>query len=277
MTRSGIIRDMPAHEYHAGPEVSSSHLRRVAKYGAAAADVMRRQQQDTSPAMRLGTLVHTLVLEPERLGEEIAVWPDAVTSTRTKAYRDWIASLPAHVLAVSPDEMQRAEAIRDAVLAHDSIASLLSWSEREVSIFWTDAETGIALRARLDIWDDVGGTAADLKTTSETRELEAWHGLVSDRSHPALAHVQAALYVDAATLAGLRPRDAYSWAVVSTVPPHTTWRFDVNHEVLAAGRRVYRSALRDWAAYLDAGGAGAYRPGGIITPELPGWAAGAQR
>ena len=49
-----------------------------------------------------------------------------------------------------PDDYDEALLIRDAVHADPVARVLLEGARRELSIFWTDEETGVECRARLD-------------------------------------------------------------------------------------------------------------------------------
>jgi hypothetical protein len=82
-------------EYHAHPAISKSHLDLIARsplhYWARYIDE-NRVAQEATPAMRLGTALHTHVLELDSWDKDIAVSPFGI-DRRTKARQGDVGSI----------------------------------------------------------------------------------------------------------------------------------------------------------------------------------------
>jgi len=125
----------------------------------------RSAPQADTPAMLLGRLVHCAVLEPDLLPREFVVWEAA---RRGKEWAEFV-SVNAAKDIVTAAEYTRALAIRDAVHAHPDAAALLAIGESERTVTWTDPDTGLACKSRVDHLREHKGvvTLADLKTTKD--------------------------------------------------------------------------------------------------------------
>ena len=112
-------------DYHADPAISASHLHAVAAspyhYWSRFLNPDRPVVEPTA-AMRLGSLVHCAVLEPDELSSRYAVAPDR----RTKDGRATAALLAASgIEAVSAADMELALAMAASVRSHQAAAELL--------------------------------------------------------------------------------------------------------------------------------------------------------
>jgi hypothetical protein len=120
--------------------------------------------EDTD-AMLLGRAVHTAVLEPDSLPLEYAVWRGG---KRVGAEWKEFAGANADRDILTEVQYEKALAIRDAVRSHPVAAQLLAKGDAEVPLTWTDAETGLACKCRVD-WL-TGRSFVDLKTTRDLSE-----------------------------------------------------------------------------------------------------------
>lgn len=152
--------------YHA--DTGAIHASAI-KYGRKSMKAMRAYitgqiKREPSAAMRLGTLVHLAVLEPERFAAEVVVFDGA-----TRRGKEWDAFLAANDGAqiVKADEKAHIQAIRDAVLGHAAAREIVDATRHEVRLDWTDPAYGRA-GALVDLLGD--GFIADLKTTTTVDE-----------------------------------------------------------------------------------------------------------
>ena len=139
---------------------------------------LHEPKADTA-AMRRGRATHTAVFEPDRFPLDYVVWEG---DRRGKAYTAFCEQHP-HQTILKADEYATCLAMRDAVRSHPVAGPLLTPpGEAEKVLTWTDEETGLACKARLDWWRV--GLLADLKTTAEidarrfaaTVERMGYHG-----------------------------------------------------------------------------------------------------
>ena len=153
-TKPGIHYGMSFADYCAIDAINQSRLKLIIRSPAHYQHAAEQPREDPSPAMALGTAVHALVLEPEQAMERLAVIPSDInrrTNDGRARYAEFIeASKGKTVLTL--DDLGTAYKIRDAVLAHGSAADCvrLITGQSEVVMVWTDPDTGLTCKARVD-------------------------------------------------------------------------------------------------------------------------------
>lgn len=223
-----------------------------------------------TPALVLGTAIHCAVLEPER-------WPTAYRRApffgdlRTKAGKqaraEWLASLHDDTTVLSAEDYDTAERCADAVRSHPVAANLLRGGRAEEIVTWTDAETGLACKSRLDFI--TAQIVIDLKSTRLTTL-----GAIAREFASRLYYGQLAMYHDGA-IASRRiygdetPRSI----VVQTVEPYDVVPLRLTRDDLERGRGLYRSLLRKYVECQAAGWWPGLAPT-LIDLDLPAWAPG---
>lgn len=161
-------------EYHSQKwAVSSSYLKTMLHKGQAAA---LAQPGPETPSMRLGTAIHTLVLEgQDAFDAAYAVQPEGM-DFRTKAGKEWKAEQERMDLTVlSQSERHTVDSAYVATRAYGHARELLEDARiRERSLFWQDRETRVWCRARPDAYGFVNGhvVLADLKTCANLDTFE---------------------------------------------------------------------------------------------------------
>lgn len=123
-------------------------------------------EKEPTDKMILGSLVHCLILTPERFEFEFFVSPDVDRRTKEGKAR-WQEAVSANVgkTAVSEEMMISANRMKESCLSNRQAFSLLEGLHREISFFWTCPLSGLNLRARAD-----GASSkhfVELKTTSD--------------------------------------------------------------------------------------------------------------
>lgn len=167
VTDTGIRYGMSEAEYHSRPELSSTEARMIldapAKY---------RWRKDNPPLLDpsdkfdVGSAVHSTVLGT---GYEVVVldFPDYRTKAAQQA-RD--EARDAGKVPVLTEKYAEVTAMAEAVLAHPAARGLFGQDgAAEVSVFATDPDTGVDVRARFDYLPAIVPgrrvVAVDLKTT----------------------------------------------------------------------------------------------------------------
>ena len=260
--------------YHAHPAVSKSHLDLIARsplhYWARYLDP-DRVTPEPSPQMRLGTALHTHVLELSRWDEEIAVAP--AMDRRTKAGKEAYAAFEADAggkTVITADDAEQVMAMGRAVMRHPAAAMLLGLpGKAETTHMWTDAATGLECKCRPDWLTDDGSIVVDLKTTKDASPRGFRQSVASYRYH-----VQAGWYLHGLEQAtGKRP-DQFIFICVESTAPYATAVYAADAEMIERG---HDQAMRDlaklavckaadsWPSYSDQ----------IETLSLPGWMTGA--
>jgi len=235
-------------EYHASPGVSNSKLSRFIE----SPRLMNTPRKKT-PALRWGSLVHTIILEPHLVNGEWAVMPDGLDKGKgAKAREEEFLLANEGKEIVSHDEFLQLNAIRSAVQEDDEASALLfGEGVNESSYFWKDAETGIDMRCRADRFRD-DGLLVDIKTTASV-EHYAFRRSVWDYGYDR----QSALYIDGIeAMTGRRPRGFAFIAIEGKDAPEIFVQVFVMTEAdIEIGRKRYRKALNLMKEYIDTHGA----------------------
>jgi hypothetical protein len=152
-------------DYHADPAISASHLKAVMQspyhYWSRYINPQRPTIEPTA-AMRLGSLAHCAVLEPDELHNRYAIAPDR----RSNAGKALAADMAARGLeAVTEADMALAANMAIAVHQHPYAAALLADGKAEQSFWWDDKATGQRCKCRPDWYQ--GSTIVDLKTCQD--------------------------------------------------------------------------------------------------------------
>ena len=183
--------------------------------------------------MRLGRAIHAATLEPDVFPLEFVVFDGP-----RRAGKEWeeFALVNAARTVLKRDEYETALDVRDAVRAHKAARRLLRFGKPEVSIQWTDPQTRIKAKARLD-WLAPGGVLVDLKST---RDIDA---RTFGRLATSTGYVQQlAFYRMGLTANGAKDAPVYVVAVEAD-EPHDVAVFQLDDDVLYAGEEMVRELL----------------------------------
>lgn len=264
-----IVLDMPEADYFAHPALSSTQARQILDSPAKYQYGLTHPRPD-KPEFDLGHAVHALVLGR---GAETVVYPETVLgkggAVNTIAAREFAAAARAKgQTPVKRDVAAQVQAMAESGLAHPMARVLLEQdSDPEVSVFGTDPETDVELRARFDKLPSGGNTpiAVDLKTARDASpngfsRAAAEHGY----------HVQRGHYMDTHTYAGGIDLDGFAFIVVEATPPYLVgvYRLDSVFEEIGVNearraRRLYAECLTTdtWPGYDT----------GIVPIAAPFW------
>lgn len=193
--------------------------------------------------MSMGTTSHTAVLEPERFLKDYAIWKstDAEGKTKQRRGKGWeeFQKLNDGKVIVKDDEYDEAISLRDAVRRDPIAMKYLAMGEPEIALQWTDNDTGILCRGRIDWMTNVDDQICivDLKTTRDASPF-AFSKDCAKYSY----HLQLAYYADAIELAtGQMPKCVV--VAVESHAPYDVVTYIVPEEVLDIGRVVYKELL----------------------------------
>ncbi len=258
-------------EYHAHPAVSSSQIKHILRTPAHFKASLETSKEPTD-AMRLGSLVHTLLLEPHLVDDEYTVMPkfDRRTKQGKADYEAWLEH-NSHKTAITAEQMDTAINMTDS-LATSRVAQLLKVNETacEASIFYTDPATGIDCRVRPDFMIKPcdafpTGLIVDLKTTDNASPT-AFMRTITNFGY----HLSAAMYLDGYEAEfGVRP--AYIWLVVERDAPYAVASYTPTDEMLERGKADLDRALATLRTCMDSDHYPAYSSE-IMAIDLPKWA-----
>jgi len=264
-TPTTIRHDLTNAEYHASPAISKSGLDLIRR---APAFYRWRQANPTeqTPAMLLGTLTHTAVLEPDRFASEVIARPEGIERRTNAGKAEWAAfELEADGREIiTANEWTKLAAIRDAVRSHPAAAKALAGNPTiEQSIFWH--ADNIACRCRPDAVTE-RGVIVDLKTTRDASPKGFAKSIAQYRYH-----VQAAFYSDGYKAAfGEAPR-GFVFIAVETEPPYLVAAYVASETMTSRGRIEYQTDLDTFRRCQDTGNWHGYSDA-PLTIDLPKWA-----
>lgn len=284
---TGLYADMPEPIYRRSAAVSQSLLKRMGTWmqqgqalvpgpwaSPAHALAALNDPEDQTDAQKLGTDYHTLLLEPTAFKREYFALTETIDRRTAAGKAEW-ARLSARYgddRVLTRERWELLQKMAAAAAAHPLAKSVIgARGRREVSLFWTDAETRLPVKARLDFLIEADAKQnrppyiIDLKTT------RCSHPVMFEKDAAKYGyHVQAALYLD--SLRAVTGQDGeYYILAQETDAPYPAVLYRVPEESIDAGRVVYREALRVFARCHESGRWPAY-PESVIPLHLPTWA-----
>lgn len=261
----GVYDDMPADVYHAHSALSSSGARKLLPPSCPAQFHYDRSNPiEPTADMQFGTVTHTLLLGN---GADLKVLDYKTwNSGEAKAAKEEAEA--AGKLPVKRRDYEVAQAIVSVIRSHPLARHQFTGGQAEQSLFWTDEETGVQLRARPDYLklNRRRPLVVDLKTSSSAEPGE--FGRSIDKYGYAR---QAAWYLDGVRALGLADNPEFLFVVVEKSPPYIVTVGHLDAVSLEAGRFYNRKAIRKYAECV----ANNHWPGyeeGLAVLSLPPWA-----
>lgn len=133
-----------------------------------------KEPEKETDALIFGKLCHCLLLEPAHLQNEYAI-VDFGASRKNKKYEAAKAENPGKIV-ITQDELDRAMKMITNVKNHKLASTILDGATAEMPFMWTDKETGIPCKAKLDAIKRTknGIVVIDYKTSSDIEGLLNW-------------------------------------------------------------------------------------------------------
>ena len=279
-----VISGMSNEDYHAHAGISASGLKLMGKsplhYWGAYLDPNREPREET-PALKLGTAIHTAVLEPMRFADEYVVVPDSAPRRPTSVQLNAKKPSDDTVAAISWWEKFDADTKGKTVISRDDLATCTAISERlrqhpaaqvlfrdgvaEQSMFWEDPDTGVLCKCRPD-WLIHSVAIVDVKSTQDASPAGFARSVANFEYH-----VQAAWYLDGVKICtNDRSPSAFIFAAFEKEAPHAVAFYNADPEMIELGRREYRRRLQVYANCLQSNVWPGY-PAAITNLSLPAW------
>lgn len=241
-----LFRELPADMYHADRDALSCSLLKPLLLSPAHFQAALVAAPRNSPAKDFGSLVHLLLLQPQLVSAELAVYPGIGTS-RDPDFRAFLAR-NAYRLAV--DEPTFAEAMRLADKVSETtykgrpLGRFVEESMCEASIYFTEPATGLRLRIRLDAYHP--DISFDLKTTR--------HATPAGFSRDAVElgyDLQAFMYGLGRRLYEGAQTAPFVFIAAETGPPHSIGTFEAGTTFLENGAAKFQSCLTTFKACTE--------------------------
>jgi exodeoxyribonuclease VIII len=266
--------EMTNDEYHAGPGVSKSHLDVIAnqaplhywhKYLNP-----ERERSEPTPAMQLGTCIHSAILEPDTLSAVCV--PNPGIDRRSNAGKaEYAAFCAEHAgkIILADEDYQAVLLVRDAVYRHPVARGLLTDGKPEQTFFALDPEHNELVKCRFDYLRDAGDMAIDVKST-EDASPEGFGRSVANFRYD----LQPPWYFDVMDILYGQTPQSFVYLAVEKKPPYAIGIYFATPEQIAVARDTAR---RDFGRIVQLkqtyGTATAWPDYGIeaLPLELPKW------
>lgn len=271
MTSGVVLPGIPHAEYHRRElgVVSKSALERLERspmHYKSWAD--GKTDEEPTAALAFGSAMHCAMLEPERFEHQYAVEPDFgdCRFKENKATRDaWREENARRTLLTATDDAT-IRGMAKAVREHPLASRMVVGGESEVTVRWTDAETGISCKCRADYYVRKHGMVIDLKSTTDASE-KAFRRDVAKYGYD----VQNVLY-RAGFAAAAAPATHFVFVAIEKEPPYAIGVYTLDerwHQAAYVRVRRLMATMRecvasnDWPGYFAS----------IKTLEMPPWMA----
>lgn len=240
-----LIHNLPERAYHADTTTLSASGAKVL--------LGKRPPSQDNEALSFGSLVHVVLLEPDRLHEYAVLDPDIIgltvkgeksdNPTATKAWKDAVFAAKRDGLTViSPATLAKAQEMAAAVLGHPEAGRLFAQATAHEVSAYADHPSGARVRARFDL---VGpGYIADVKTTFDGNPEDFGRTM-----HKYLYHVSAANYIDIARANGLDAERFDLICVEKDKTPGGEYRvsvLEIHPDAIDRGRELMAQACDRW-------------------------------
>lgn len=240
----GIYGDIDNADYHAGPGLSSSDLKKLSQSPLHYKTSKAGPREETD-AMRFGTAVHYAVLEPDSFEELYVKAPEG--SKNSKAVKEALAEIEAAgKLPLSQKDFDAVQGMVQAIQNHPFAGRWLSGGTSELSGYWNqhvkddqlNLDRDILCKCRPDYLKEVGNQYAivDLKTTiSAEPEYFAKKAYWDYQYHISAAHYLTGMEA----LRGVRAQ-GFIFVAVEKSPPYAVNVFEASEEFIRAGEEANR-------------------------------------
>jgi len=228
-------------EYRAYPAINASYLKQILSRSKWHADV----PLEPTAAMKLGTLVHSHILEPDTVARDYAVFEG---DRRTKAGKEaYTALLESGKEIVTAKDKATAEAMTDSVRAHKLLAEYLD-NAAFTECSMTFEYDGHDAKAQIDLFTK-DNILVDLKTVGDI--YQAQRQFFNMHYALQLAWYKLALEGNGFTV------DSVAVLFVETQAPHQCALFELTEPVLLHGLREAAEAVDKYLAQRE-----------LVHPEL---------
>ena len=260
---SGIL-SLPEAQYRAAEGISKSLLDWIAPpktpaHFKAKLDGLIPDEQ--TPAMRLGSMIHRAILEPETVSGAWVVKPEGMKFT-TKEGKEWQAAQTLPIITAA--EADTITGMRESVWAHPAVKRVLANAKTECSLF-ANGEDGVLRKARIDALPEGGNVIVDIKSC-QSADPDMMAKSVANYRYD----VQAAYYLDLCQLLGM-DKTEFLFVCVEKQPPYAVAVYALDQDAIEWGRKQYQRDLAavkhcmaedHWPSFTQ----------DITTLGLPAWA-----
>lgn len=302
-TLQGIFDGISSQDYHQGPGISSTYLKKARAASFLHAETERNTPRKPTPALIFGQAVHAMI-EGQEIFEGlfckeplIEDHPDALTTTDTlkarclalgiklpakalksdmitlvkqadpcvKIWDEFVATCSNGKVALDAEKYKAVLAIAEKVAKHPSLAPLLQGAKYEQSAWWKD-KSGVLCKVRPDVLTPEG-VILDWKTTSKQATIHSFQNDAYKYGY----HFSAAMYLEGISNSLGVPLREFALIAIETTAPYELVCYQLDEASLSAGLNDFRRAITQYAECLKTGRYPGY-PTDFLSLSLPQYA-----
>lgn len=232
-------------QYHKSSAISASGLKQIF---LSSVWHYRRKEYKESDAMRLGSAIHTVLLEPENFERQYITQPKFDGRTAEgKAQKAEFEKNAKNKIILKNEQSEIIHNIQKRFLSDDPIVeNCKKYLKGKIELSHYLHYQGVPVRVRPDcIGEDF---ISDIKTFSNSQKsvtVKSFHNEVFFRAY----HLQAVFYCD---MIGMDPQD-FKFIVIETKPPFTIFPYTMTSEQIDKGRNAYQESFEKWNQFLMTG------------------------
>ncbi len=230
--------------------------------------ITKEVEKEVTKPMLLGSAFHTLILEPQKFDERIAIYPsdiDRRTNIGKAAYNDFVMHSQGKMV-IDSETLDTIKGMEAALRDHLEAATLV-WGNQPVyerSYIYGDDGSGLVIKSRPDILQP--NCIVDLKTCQSASEFAFRQSMLKQGNHIQGAMVQDALHVvdcvpEALTLPVIN-------IAIETKKPYCIAIYFISLAATQSGRERYQSVLKRMKASFETDVYPSYETKEI---DLPNW------
>jgi hypothetical protein len=273
--KCGIEAGITNLAYHEGMGWSSSQVKTMAEktplhfYDKYLADDREEMATDIYGKFAIGSLFHSMVLEPEKkIAEEFLVVEEI--NRRSKAgkenfVKDMEEALGTKRYMVTKAEVEDCKKMTEQARKQPLFNSLFTGGSAELSVYWIDPDTELLCKCRPDYLHK-DNIIVDLKSC-----IDASQDGAGKASFNFGYYISAAFYLDGVAAATGKDTDSFIFAFMEKVRPFACAPYVIQPEDIALGRAMYKAALQRIKDCIRAERWPGYSTE-ITELEVPGWA-----
>lgn len=271
----GIYPEMTEEVYRPLPFANASMLKIMHEKSAKHVWWARHHPKPPTPALTFGNAFHCYVLRPDDFKTEWRVSEPCHCGNNGKRIKDgqWVCgthgrSLPDEKDYITSSDMNSILAMSESYLSHKGCRHYLREIDilhRESVAIWTDPETGVRCKAKIDLLGIDQGmyVVPDLKSCEDASE-EGFGKSVANYFYA----IQAAFYLDGLSiLLGGELLENFQFLAIEKEAPYACAPWKLHQRNIALGRAMYRSALAKWKACTELDRWPGYAGGLCNTPK----------
>lgn len=193
-----------------------------------------------SDAMILGSLVHCLITQQEKIESKYQKFEPEFTLRSNESKKRWQDAIDLGLIPIKTEQWNKAVSMAEAVRNNQVAKEVIRFeyeAEEEMRLKWIDKRTGISMKAFVDRYVKQKGLIVEFKTAADASPKKFMRDFFNFDYH-----CQDALYFDGLMAMEMEPRHVVN-VVVESEPPHNVAVYNIPDEVLLLGRTRYSSLL----------------------------------